>query len=192
MIGLHAASQVNKVEISTEIAFEDLFKNNFKALHAYACSLLKDTDVAQEVVQTVFLKLWERRGQLDIHTSARAYLYRAVYHDSLNHLKHQQVKQRYMMENSRDMNNRYDHTDTHAKELRRQLQVAMDQLPEKCRTIFQMSRFEDLKYQEIADRLGISLKTVEGHMGKALRILRLRLAEFLPLVIFTLSNLVVR
>lgn len=192
MIGLHAGNQINKVDISTETEFEGLFKNNFKALHAYACSLLKDMDVAEEIVQTVFLKLWERRGQLDIHTSARAYLYRSVYHDSLNYLKHQQVKQRYIMENSRDISNRYDHTDTHAKELRKELQVAMNQLPEKCRTIFQMSRFEDLKYQEIADRLGISLKTVEGHMGKALRILRLRLAEFLPLIIFTLYHLVVR
>src|SRR5690606_15903029 len=120
MIGLNAPSRINKVDISTEIAFEDLFKNNYKTLHAYACSFLKDTDMAEEIVQTVFLKLWEKREQLDIHTSAKAYLYRAVYHDSLNYLKHQRVKQRYILENSRDMNNPYENTDTHAKELHRQ------------------------------------------------------------------------
>ena len=75
------------------------------------------------------------------------------------------------------------------KELQRQLQQALRRLPEKCRTVFQLSRFEELKYQEIADELGISLKTVEAHMAKALRLLRLGLADFLPLLIVLLPIL---
>ncbi len=75
------------------------------------------------------------------------------------------------------------------KELEVQLDKALKELPEQCRTIFQMSRFEELKYMEIAGRLGISVKTVENQMGKALRILRTKLADFLPTIIFLLLNL---
>ena len=68
-------------------------------------------------------------------------------------------------------------------ELEKQISKALDELPEQCRTIFQMSRFEELKYQEIANKLGLSIKTVENQMGKALKILRLKLADYLPFLI---------
>lgn len=142
--------------------------------------------MAEEIVQDVFLKLWENRHRMTIHTSLRAYLYKSVYHECLNELKHVKVQRRYMEE---AMLNHPQHSEENTDtELRRQLQEALRQLPEKCRAVFQLSRFEELKYQEIADKLGISLKTVEAHMGKALRLLRLRLADFLLLLIFLLSN----
>ena len=168
-----------------EKVFEQVFKTHFKALHSYAYTILKDDAIAEEMVQNVFFKLWEKKEQLDIQTSLKAYLYKAVYHESLNYLKHQKVKsvhQAYAMHST-------DHTSNLAEkkllqgELENKLQMAMNDLPEQCRTIFQLSRFDELKYREIADTLGLSVKTVENQMGKALKILRSKLVEFLPTII---------
>ncbi|MFC3199979.1 RNA polymerase sigma-70 factor [Parapedobacter deserti] len=164
------------------IHFEETFKSNVKALHAYAYTILREDGAAEEIVQNVFLKLWENRKRMAIHTSLKAYLYKSVYHESLNYLKHLQVRRKYMEEAMANLRQQVP-DEAPDEELQRQLGEALSQLPEKCRTVFQMSRFEDFKYQEIADKLGISLKTVEAHMGKALKLLRLRLADFLPLLI---------
>lgn len=165
--------------------FEVLFKTHYKALHAYATVILKDENDAEEIVQQLFLKLWEKRELLWVQTSLKAYLYKSVYHDSLNYLKHQKVKAKYHDFVQHGMDNRYaTGADRLAlTELQYQINLALNDLPEQCRTIFQMSRFEELKYREIAEALGLSIKTVENQMGKALRIMRVKLADFLILVL---------
>lgn len=172
-------------------AFENVFKNHFKSLHAYAYTIVKDEMAAEEMVQNVFCKIWERKGQLDIETSLTAYLYRAVYNESLNHIKHQKVKMAYQAHASYQMKMQTDSASKKVllSDLEKKLRTALSELPEQCRTIFQMSRFEELKYQDIADRLGISIKTVENQMGKALKLLRTKLIDFLPLLLIILTNL---
>ncbi|ULQ53555.1 RNA polymerase sigma-70 factor [Flavihumibacter fluvii] len=171
--------------------FEEVFKSHFKNLHAYAVTLLKDEANAEEMVQNVFCRLWEKKEQLDIHSSATAYLYRAVYHECLNFLKHQKVKAAYnsfML--SRPTNELAPASGKlQLGELEWHISKALEELPDQCRTIFQMSRYEELKYQEIADKLGLSIKTVENQMGKALRIMREKLVDFLPLLLIILLNL---
>ena len=171
-----------------EAAFEQVFKTNFKKLHAYACTIIKEETAAEEVVQQVFFKLWERSKGLSISGSVAAYLYRAVYNESLNYLKHQKVLSQYLQHVTHTMKNEsYTPGKKFSmKELDEQLSKAMNELPEQCRTVFQLSRFEELRYREIADHLGISVKTVENHMGKALKILRTKLVEFLPFTLFCL------
>ncbi|WP_276484931.1 RNA polymerase sigma-70 factor [Paraflavitalea pollutisoli] len=171
--------------------FEDVFKTHFKNLHAYAYTIVKDDIMAEELVQNVFYKIWERKAHLTIQTSLPAYLYRAVYHESLNYIKHLKVKTAYQSYATARMNHNTDNAEKKVLlgELEVKLRTALQELPEQCRTIFQMSRFEELKYQEIADRLGLSIKTVENQMGKALKLMRLKLIDFLPFVILSLLNL---
>lgn len=173
----------NDIALATDVVFETLFKSHFKELHSYANTLVRDDLVAEEIVQNLFFKLWEKKENLNIHTSLRAYLYRSTYNESLNYLRHQKVKLKYQQHSEYTMKDKADNLNQlEAKELERKLHSALNRLPEACRTIFQMSRFEDLKYREIADKLNISIKTVENQMGKALRILRVELIDFLPLI----------
>ena len=175
----------------SEAAFEHLFKMHFRGLHAYAITILKDEAMAEEIVQNVFFKVWEKRQLLEIETSPKAYLYKAVYHDCLNYIKHKKVKSAHAMHVVRQSNEQVENASGKVLmgELRARIHTAMNGLPEQCRTIFQMSRFEGLKYQEIADEMGLSVKTVENQMGKALKLLRIKLVEFLPLFILSLISI---
>lgn len=169
-------------------AFEHLFKSHFKALHSYALAILKDEDTAEEIVQQMFLKFWEKRELLNIQSSVKAYLYKCVYHDSLNFLKHEKIKTKYQDFASYTMNNHQEPASSKIEmtELEYRIAQALNELPEQCRTIFQLSRFEELKYREIAEQLGLSVKTIENQMGKALKIMRLKLADFLSLILLGL------
>src|SRR5690349_16898718 len=133
----------------------------------------------------MLLKIWEKRDLLNVQTSLKAYLYKCVYHDSLNFLKHQKIKTKYQDFAAYSMNE--EHLPASSKiemtELEYNLGLALNELPEQCRTIFQMSRFEELKYREIAERLNLSVKTVENQMGKALKIMRMQLVEYLPVLL---------
>jgi len=168
-----------------EAFFEQVFKSHFKGLHAYACTIIRDAAPAEEIVQNIFLKLWEKKEELNIRENIAVYLYRAVHNESLNYLRHRKVRAAYQSHAMRQ------HKQTEQEkpaekvvmgELEKRLETALQELPEQCRTIFQLSRFEDLKYREIADKLGLSVKTIENQMGKALKLLRLKLADFLTVL----------
>ncbi len=175
----------------TEAAFEALFKGSFRELVTYAYSLLNDPVMAEEIVQQVFYKVWEKREQLVFDTSAKAYLYKSVYHDCLNLQKHRKIRQehaRHVLQTETGLAGRG--SDISDKELGRRIQAAISSLPEQCRLIFQMSRFEELKYREIADRLHISVKTVEAQMGKALKQLRLLLGDYITTILVFLTCII--
>jgi RNA polymerase sigma-70 factor (ECF subfamily) len=159
-------------------------------LHSYASVMLYYDSHAEEIVQNMFVRLWERRDLLDVQTSVKAYLYKCVHNDCLNYIKHKKIKARYQDHAAFTMNDQAERTSDKLVlgELQNRLQAAMNELPEQCRTIFQMSRFEELKYREIAEELGLSVKTVESQMGKALRILRVKLVDFLPILLLFMHH----
>jgi RNA polymerase sigma-70 factor, ECF subfamily len=185
---INEAQRITLLAQRDERAFEQVFKQHFKELHAYACTITRQEEAAEGIVQHVFLNLWEKAGNLNIQPPIAAYLYKSVYNHSLNYLKHQKVRHAYEQFAARHYTPHTDHTARKAllTDLEKKLRLALDKLPEQCRTIFQLSRFEELKYQEIADKLGISVKTVEAQMSKALRILRTELADYLPIFILTI------
>jgi RNA polymerase sigma-70 factor (family 1) len=183
---------VSAIRQGHEPAFEQLFRTYYERLCHYADSLLKDEDEAEEMVQTVFLSIWEKRADLDITLSLKAYLYRAVHNHCLNRIKHYQVRQAHQAYTLYHQPPGYEAvTDTlYGIELAERIEQAVSRLPEQCQVVFRMSRFEELKYQEIADRLGLSVKTIENQIGKALRILRSELADYLPGLLWLISTFV--
>jgi RNA polymerase sigma-70 factor (family 1) len=168
--------------------FEMVFRDYYKPLVQYGNTLLKDPDETEDVVQQVFVSVWEKRTQLDIHTSIRALLYKAVHNACLNRIKHYKVRAVHAEEwKATQFAGTDDASELlQADELNGRIQQAVETMPEQCARIFKMSRFEQLKYQEIADELGLSIKTVENQMGKALKIVREALKDYLPLFILLL------
>ena len=161
--------------------FEEVFRAHFSELHAYAYTMLQQDDQAEEIVQQVFYKLWLKRSDLAIQQTLKAYLYKSVHNDCLNYIKHKKVKiahQQHVLHTQEQSSSPVQHLA--ARELKEKIQEALAQLPEQCRTIFQLSRFENLKYREIAEQLQLSVKTVENQMGNALKVMRQHLAAYLP------------
>lgn len=152
-------------------AFERYYKENYTAFFLIACKYLKDAQRAREIVNDIFVKLWQESGNLSIDTSLKSYLYRAVINRCLDTLD----KQKRERQDFREWSRRPEepvvlrHMEDNEFELR--VLRAIDQLPEQCRKVFRMSREEKLKQQEIARRLGISIKTVKNHMTHALKLL---------------------
>lgn len=173
-----------------EQVFEQFFRNYYERLCNYANTILGDMDEAEEMVQNAFLALWEKRDTLSIHTSLKSYLYRAVYNSSLNRVKHLKVQRKHDQWFKQSAPLEYENASEHLIEceLENMARVAIDQLPPQCRMVFRLSRFENLSYAEIAAQMNISVKTVENHMVKALRTLRVKLKDFLPLLIWLLMK----
>jgi RNA polymerase sigma-70 factor (ECF subfamily) len=172
---------LERIRQGDEDAFDALFRANYAPLVGMAEGMLRSRAVAEEVVQDVMLELWRRRETLPIEESLRAYLFRATRNRALNHLRHARVERRGEPD---AMGATVDAprapTALVEEEIETALRDAVADLPERCREVFELSRVHGLRYAEIAGALGISVKTVEAQMGKALRILRERLAPWLP------------
>ena len=181
---MSAEKEIANAWMQDEKAFEELFRSYYQPLCQRAIMLLNDTDEAEETVQNVFISLWEKRREMEITISIRSYLYKSVRNASLNRIKHNKVRRQYA-EEQQYLSSSMQVTEMPVQqELQTQIQKAIERLPEQCRLVFKLSRFEDLKYSEIAEQLGISIKTVENQMGKALKIMREQLKDYLVLVIF--------
>jgi RNA polymerase sigma-70 factor, ECF subfamily len=171
-------------------AFEMIFRTYYQPLCSYAYTFLQDKEEAEEIVQGTFLSVWEKRDTLAIRTAVKPYLYAMVRNACLNVIKHEKIKQKHAVEEIALATRSHDSV-AHAvatSELETRIHDAIEKLPEQCRLVFKLSRFEELKYQEIADQLDISVKTVENHMGKALKIMREQLKDYLPLLIVLMNG----
>ena len=170
--------------------FEILFKSHFSGLCFFAQKYVKDFETAKEIVQDAFMSLWEKRGTIDMDRPVKSYLTMVIFNKCSNHLRNSRKFDPYILniENLLEVPE-YDGADTMIHdELRKKIDAAIDELPEKCREVFILNRYENLKYQQIADKLQISVKTVESQMSKALQHMRVRLAEYVTiLMLFVLT-----
>ncbi len=172
---------LQRIQAGDEGAYDTAFRVWYPVLVRVATALLREVDAAEEVAQDVMLELWRRRAVMDAGVSLRAYLLRSVRNRALNHLRHLRVRR----DTETEVEALYDapigaDQPIVAKELSEAVQLALRELPPRCREVFELSRVNGLRYAEIAEALGISQKTVEAQMGKALRIMRERLAAWLP------------
>jgi RNA polymerase sigma-70 factor, ECF subfamily len=164
-----------------EAAFDTIFRTWYAPLVRVATYLLHDAAIAEEVVQDVLLEVWRRRETLAFEQEPRRYLMRATRNRALNHVRHQQVAARAA---ARDVSEEAHAATAPAQVDAKELEVAIAQavatLPERCRMVFELSRRHNMSYAQIAEALDIAPKTVENQMGKALRMLRVALAAWLP------------
>ena len=170
-----------RLQSGDEGAFDTVFRTWYPVLVRVAAAMLHDHDAAEEVAQDVMHELWRRAHAMDAGVPLRAWLLRSVRNRALNHVRHMGVRR----DTQGDVEALYDEpvpsdAPMVAAELREAVQRAVADLPPRCREVFELSRVDGLKYAEIAASLGISEKTVEAQMGKALRVLRARLAPWLP------------
>ena len=151
---------------------EQLFRTHYASLCRIVYPIVRDRDAAEDIVQDVFMKIWRNQTALDENQSVKAYLSRAAVNTALNFLEKNQ-RTTYWDDSLTD---RYGTNATEEdlayQETERKIAYALEQLPPKCKVVFSLSRFEDMSYAEIAQHLSISVKAVEKHMGKALRIMR--------------------
>lgn len=171
-------------------AYESLFHEWYQPLCNYANTFLKDPDEAEEMVQNTFVTIWHKREEIQVKSTLQAYLYRAVNNACLNRLRHLKVRKEHESHVTSSQSLAYEHTAQAviSKELTLHIQQAVSELPETCREVFQMSRFDGLTYPEIAEVKGVSVKAIEKQMGKALRLLREKLSDYLPLILVYLSD----
>jgi RNA polymerase sigma-70 factor, ECF subfamily len=162
-----------------------LFKSNFKELCYFAIQYVKDSDIAKDIVQEVFFGLWQKKESIDLSKSVRSYLVSAVRNKCLNYIRdHKKFSDTILESEDQYIKSNYKQPDRLIEEeIRKKILSSIEELPVKCREVFLLSRYEKLKYQEIADRLHISVKTVETQMSKALQHFRIRLAEFLSILL---------
>ncbi|AYL94612.1 RNA polymerase sigma-70 factor [Mucilaginibacter celer] len=170
-------------------AFTELYNRYWDKTFAVAYHRLDDELEAEEVVQEVFLSLWQRRRELKLNYTLATYLSVAVKYRVINHLDRQYRREQHLDELSFCFDETQDSTTQwlEEKELRERIEQGISQLPEKCRIVFLLSRDENKTYAEIAAELGISQKTVEAHMSKALSSLRQSLGVSVPVLILLLS-----
>ena len=161
---------------------EELFKMHYASLCNVSVNIVQDRAAAEDVVQDVFLKIWNKRNDLVINTSLKGYLFRSTINTSLNYIELNKRKVPIQKEISEDVQSAGSKVEDQlvAIELQEKLSQSINLLPPKCKQVFMLSRFEGMKYNEIADYMGISVKTVENQMSKALKRLRHYLHNYLP------------
>jgi len=158
------------IKQSNEQAFEVLFRLYYEPLVNYSLKYTKDTDLSQGLIQDLFVRLWEKRKQLPSQSPA-SYLYQSAKNACLNYLRHQKVRDTYAEHELH--NEQFEETQLlEDHEILSQVYKSINKLPEQCRRIFIMSRMHGLRHKEIAEDLGIAVKTVKNQVGKALKILQ--------------------
>ncbi len=166
--------------------FESVFKENYSSMVRAARRILIDIEPSEEVIQDLFVKLWEKRDSLIIKTSLPAYLHKAVTNHAINYWKFQRKTVRFQdyigFEVEELQSDAADGSILH-NDLDKKVNSLMKSMPEKRRKIFEMSRFEGMKNHQIAQQLDVSLKTVEYHMAAALDFLRTKLTDYLPIIV---------
>lgn len=168
-------------------AFEHFFRENQPNMVMYACNLLDDWEMARDIVQEVFISFWENKERLEIHSTLKSYLYSAIKHQCINAFKHRIVEEKYnnktILEFRKLQLSHYQNEDSHLrideKELGNKIEQVISQLPDQCRITFELSRYRGMKSREIAQKMDISVRTVETQIYRALKALKTSLKDYL-------------
>lgn len=179
--------------VCTHNDFEKIYKLYYPKMFSFAKNYVLANEDAENIVQDVFLTLWERKEELELSCILTTYLFTLVKNRCLNFLRHQLIEEEYSVEMKEEFGFKLyalesmDYSYQSEEELQKIIERALEALPPRCREIFVKSRIEGMKYKEISEELGISINTVENQMVTALKKLRAELKDFLPLLIFLVN-----
>jgi RNA polymerase sigma-70 factor (family 1) len=164
--------------------FEALFKHFYAPLVVYACKYVGELEIAREIVQDFFVRLYEKRQTITIDTSIKSYLYRSVCNCCINYKKQRNIQDKHLKNIDMEKDDEGNlENEINRVELQQRIFEAIDSLPAKCGIIFKMNRLEGMKNEEIAQKLNLSKRTVETQISKALKILRQKLAGYpIPII----------
>ena len=180
---------IQKLKEGNIIVFKEVFNQNFAFLCNYSENIVKNKNTAEDIVEEFFIRFWEKRASIRINTNLKSYMLRSVHNQSIDYLRKKAAGIEARIEEYTDLSMLKLITTFHSaseaielNELNNKIDVAINQLPEACRRIFTMNRFEDLTYKEIASRLNVSVNTVEMQMSRALKKLRVSLKDYLQIL----------
>lgn len=170
---------LEKLKSGDEKFYKSLFKEYYPALTFYALKIVNSAETAREIVQDLFVKIYEKRYSLNIDTSLKSYLYRSVYNSCMNYIQHVSIMEHHhkiIRSETNDVES-FSEDEIFRVELEQKIYNEIEKLPEQCRKIFKMNRFDGMSNSEIAEELGLSKRTVETQISKALKVLRGRLSR---------------
>jgi len=186
----HHASLLPLLQSGDQSALKKLFDAYYPTLCNTVFRMIKDRSTSEDIAQDVFIKLWEKRDQLNITSSIGAYLRRFAINEAISYLRRNKKFTSESIDEGMPLQSTYQGAEAQlcATEMQQQVADAIGELPPRCQAIFKLSRFEELSYKEIAAKLDISVKTVENQIGKALKVLRVSLRELMSLLILMVLN----
>jgi RNA polymerase sigma-70 factor, ECF subfamily len=170
-----------RIKKGEEVAFESLFRMYYKSLCYFSFKIVKDSIAAEEIVQDIFFYVWEKRETLSLTTSVKSYLFKSVHNNSLKLLRHRKIVADYETKAKNSPDAAFELQENYAEigEMIHIINRSLEEAPFRTREIFELNRNEGFKYQEIAEKMNISVKTVEAHMTQMLKMLRKNLKEYL-------------
>ncbi|MEL0650748.1 RNA polymerase sigma-70 factor [Algibacter sp. TI.3.09] len=176
---------IRKLKVDDKKALTILYNSYWKVLYISSYNLLKNKEVCEEIIQDVFIDLWNKRKDLEIKVSLQSYLYACVRYKVFAEFRTNKMMRVELFD---DLNERLQYTTPETKmmhkELKNFVKLVVESLPEKCKKVYKLSRQEQLSHKEIAEQLGITVKTVENHITNALRVLRTSLGQVLFVTLF--------
>ena len=188
---IYDRSLVEKLKNEDVSSFEVIYKSHYRRIFHFALQYLRDEEACSNIIQDVFSSLWDNKEKLTWETNLNAWLFTVTKNKCLKYIRDQKSEERHLgnlaeqrMGLVHDALNSLDTSPMAFQEIEKIIQQTLDSLPSQCRRAFEMSRFEEKKYSEIAEEMQIAQKTVETHISNALKIFRTTLKDYLPLVIF--------
>jgi RNA polymerase sigma-70 factor (family 1) len=183
-IALHDIQLIDRLKLDDETALTAIYKRYWTLLYTSAYHVLKDGHACEDIIQELFIKLWNNRYQLQVTFSLRAYLYASVRYEVYRQIRKAPMRADIFDEALSYIRCPDAYDSMEYKELNTRVSSIVNTLPEKCREVYKLSREECLSHKEIASQLNISTKTVENHLTKALRYLRTSMGGILPLLLY--------
>lgn len=172
---------ISLLEGGDRFAFAEIYERFWALLLHHAIKMLRDEVAAQDIVQDIFQMLWEKKAELNVHTSLSSFLYTSVRYKILNQLKHSKIESHYLSTLQTEIESAVSSTNDAMieKEFAERIQNSLSQLPPKMRKVFELSRFQQYTYRQIAEELNLADNTVKRQISNALKIMRTGLDKYL-------------